>query len=216
MQGTSAIEAAKGFSETKQKILMAASEVFAENGFRYGTIREIAEKAGANVAGVNYYFSSKEELYFFVVRYWLEMTFHDFPYAELADQGLPARERFLFFIRATVSRVFDPTRPAAYAMLFIREATIEQTEVFDELIRETVAPNTALLRSIINELTEGRLDDAGLDFYAANTIGQCLFFHINRKIIHSTFNIDLDREGAAEELAARISAYALGAVTSIL
>jgi len=48
---------------TRQKILDAATETFAEHGFRAATTRMICAKAGVNVALVNYYFHSKAELY---------------------------------------------------------------------------------------------------------------------------------------------------------
>lgn len=48
---------------TKKKILMSASEEFAEKGYHAATIRGICEHAGVNIAAVNYHFSSKEILY---------------------------------------------------------------------------------------------------------------------------------------------------------
>jgi len=48
---------------TRQRILDAATEIFAEHGFRAATTRMICAKAGVNVALVNYYFNSKAELY---------------------------------------------------------------------------------------------------------------------------------------------------------
>ena len=44
-------------------ILAAARELFAEKGYRDTTVREIARRAGANGAAVNYYFRSKDALY---------------------------------------------------------------------------------------------------------------------------------------------------------
>jgi AcrR family transcriptional regulator len=47
----------------KERLLKAAGQIFAEKGFKAATIKEITESAGANIAAVNYYFSSKERLY---------------------------------------------------------------------------------------------------------------------------------------------------------
>lgn len=49
--------------ETKEKILKAASMLFADKGFEGTSVREIARSAEVNVASVNYYFSSKENLF---------------------------------------------------------------------------------------------------------------------------------------------------------
>src|SRR4030042_1440789 len=53
----------KGAAKTPKSLLAAASEVFGEKGYRDATIAEICERAGANVAAVNYHFGDKETLY---------------------------------------------------------------------------------------------------------------------------------------------------------
>jgi AcrR family transcriptional regulator len=47
----------------RQRILHAALEVFAERGFEGARTREIAERAGANLGLVSYYFGGKERLW---------------------------------------------------------------------------------------------------------------------------------------------------------
>ncbi len=49
--------------ETKEKIMEAARILFAEQGYEGTSVREIAKAAEVNVASVNYYFSSKENLF---------------------------------------------------------------------------------------------------------------------------------------------------------
>ncbi len=49
--------------DTRQRLLQAATEIFAEKGYEASTIREICSKANANVALVNYHFGDKMELY---------------------------------------------------------------------------------------------------------------------------------------------------------
>jgi AcrR family transcriptional regulator len=48
---------------TREKLLEAAGQIFAEHGFQAATVREICSRAGANVAAINYYFGDKVELY---------------------------------------------------------------------------------------------------------------------------------------------------------
>src|SRR6266850_7915162 len=48
---------------TEKRLLEAAGEIFAEHGYRAATVRQICEKARANIAAVNYHFGDKEGLY---------------------------------------------------------------------------------------------------------------------------------------------------------
>jgi TetR/AcrR family transcriptional regulator len=49
--------------DTEQKIKAAAKEVFLRNGFHGAKVKDIAEAAGVNIALMNYYFRSKEQLF---------------------------------------------------------------------------------------------------------------------------------------------------------
>ena len=46
-------------SETVERILDAAEQLFAERGFAETSLRLITSKAGVNLAAVNYHFGSK-------------------------------------------------------------------------------------------------------------------------------------------------------------
>jgi AcrR family transcriptional regulator len=48
---------------SRRKILESAIQVFGEVGYRAGTTRQIAARAGVNLAGLRYYFGRKEDIY---------------------------------------------------------------------------------------------------------------------------------------------------------
>jgi AcrR family transcriptional regulator len=48
---------------TRERILVAALQVFAEHGFDGARTREIADRAGANLGLIKYYFDTKEKLW---------------------------------------------------------------------------------------------------------------------------------------------------------
>lgn len=52
---------------TQKKIITVAKKLFADKGFEGTSIREIAKKAQVNVASINYYFKSKNNLYTFII-----------------------------------------------------------------------------------------------------------------------------------------------------
>ena len=47
----------------QDRLLDAAEQLFSENGFDGASVRDIAAAAGCNIAAVNYYFGSKDNLY---------------------------------------------------------------------------------------------------------------------------------------------------------
>lgn len=54
--------------ESRQRILAAASDVFAAYGFEKASVREVAGRAGISVGGIYLYFRNKEELYTWLMR----------------------------------------------------------------------------------------------------------------------------------------------------
>ena len=50
--------------QTRERLMDAAEELFAEKGFHGTSIRDIVDEAGCNIAAVNYHFQGKENLYF--------------------------------------------------------------------------------------------------------------------------------------------------------
>ena len=73
------------------RIIEAAIAVIEEYGFRNTTIRRIAAKADVNVAAINYYFRTKEQLLEQVIKLTLENIFD---WSELAyTENLPPKEQ---------------------------------------------------------------------------------------------------------------------------
>src|SRR5690606_38125841 len=59
--GPPAMSSSTQFS-TKDRILSAAEELFAQHGFSGTSLRQVTGRADVNIAGVNYHFGSKENL----------------------------------------------------------------------------------------------------------------------------------------------------------
>ncbi len=55
-------------SDTRSRILQAASRIFVQKGFNGASLRNITQAAGVNLAAVNYHFGSKDRLIWEVLR----------------------------------------------------------------------------------------------------------------------------------------------------
>src|SRR5262245_28133554 len=73
---------------TRQAIVKAATNLFAENGFEGTTVRAIVAKARVNQAAINYHFAGKEGLYREVLRTaFRALTAHQLAHAEEARRA---------------------------------------------------------------------------------------------------------------------------------
>src|SRR5215510_1851052 len=105
---------------TRERIVEAAGEIFAEKGFDATTVRDICQAAGANIAAVNYYFGDKERLYVEAVvrahRWRLDQ-------AQLPDwnDDTPPREKLADFIHTYFPRVLGGPDDTWRTRLVMRE-----------------------------------------------------------------------------------------------
>lgn len=77
---------------TKERVLQAGTELFAERGFEGTSIREISRRAGVAVAAVNYHFQSKQALYQKVLLTTFEQL--DEGIRRVEEKDLPPEESF--------------------------------------------------------------------------------------------------------------------------
>jgi AcrR family transcriptional regulator len=176
-----ATEPASG-SDTRQRLLLAAGEVFAEQGFRAATIRDICRRAGANVAAVNYHFGDKQRLYGEVLKYAYENAQRKYP----SDMGLGSdatpKQRLAAFVRALIHRILDRDRLAWHGTLMFREM-MEPTEALQTLVWHAMRPEFERLKSVVEEMFGPRADPEKIVQSVWSIIGQCLFYYHARHVI---------------------------------
>lgn len=80
----------------KQKMIDVTSKILRNEGFKKATIRRIAKECNTNIASINYYFGSKEEL----IGAALEKMIYNFEaiVSYLDNRDLPVRERLKKYI----------------------------------------------------------------------------------------------------------------------
>jgi TetR/AcrR family transcriptional regulator, regulator of cefoperazone and chloramphenicol sensitivity len=195
-------------TDTRQRVLEAAGEVFAERGFRAATVREICQRAKANLAAVNYHFGDKERLYAAVLQYTFCRAVETYP----LDLGLGAEataaERLRAFIRAHLFSVLDEGLPAWHGKLRAREMA-EPTRALDAVVDQMIRPEAELLMAIVRDLIGHDAAPQRVWRCTASIIGQCLFYHHARPVI---MRLNLEQTytpEAIEELVDHIAQFSL-------
>jgi AcrR family transcriptional regulator len=201
---------------TREKLLDAAGEVFAEKGFRGATIEAISRRAGANLAAVNYHFGDKEGLYRAVIDHAHGLAVSLFPPEPGPD--VPADEKLRGHIAATLRHLLVDGGPAWHGRLMAREM-FEPTGALDAFVRDFIHPNFTRLQGIVREILEGgskgQASDEEVRRCAFSVIAQCVFYRHSRPVIDRLFpGLPFD-EAKVAALSAHIAAFSLAGVKAV-
>ncbi|MBL8964471.1 MAG: CerR family C-terminal domain-containing protein [Phycisphaeraceae bacterium] len=160
---------------TKDRLIEAAGEVFAEKGFRDAKVRDICARAGANLASVNYHFRDKESLYAAVFEHARRYEQEHYPLESFGTHGAP-RDLLAAFIRRFCLRLFDAGRPNWHVKLMSREM-LEPTGELDTTVERDIRPTFERLCVIVSGMTGLPPDHDVTRMCSASVIGQCLHYH---------------------------------------
>ena len=189
--------------KTRDKILSAAGEVFADLGFEGATIRAITERAGVNVAAVNYHFRDKAELYTRVV---LDACSARAAWRDaVADAPTSPEDRLLKLL-------LDPARPAWKRRLMVREMA-NPTEALDQLVEQNIRPlRSEFLLPTLNELTGGYGTARQLDRISVSVMSQCHYYLQCQPILERLIPDYHMDDAEIVEIAEHISQFSLDAI----
>ena len=136
-------------NNVKERLLQSASEIFAEKGYRDATVAEICERAGANIAAVNYYFGSKEALYVETWRLSFQRSLEKYPPDGGVPANAPAEQRFRGRINSIIRRFSDPQ---SHEFDIMHKELANPTGLLTQVQQQTIEPLRQGLASVIREL----------------------------------------------------------------
>ena len=158
---------------TKARLLEGAGEEFAEKGFELARVRAICDRAGANLAAINYHFGDKEHLYVEVLREAHRCGLD--PQEERFDRQLSPAERLRTFIHHFLGRVLVMNQPEDWQHRLMLREMLSPTPFSEVLVREMIRPRFELVRGLMREICP-EADDRRLNALVFSVIGQCLHY----------------------------------------
>src|SRR5262245_66141800 len=117
---------------TEKRLLEAAGEIFAEHGYRAATVRQICEKARANIAAVNYHFGDKEGLYMAALRSVHRASAEKYPSNLGVNPATTPEQQLRVYVRSLLLRIFCEGRARWLTQIMVRE-TFARTPALDLL-----------------------------------------------------------------------------------
>jgi TetR/AcrR family transcriptional regulator, regulator of cefoperazone and chloramphenicol sensitivity len=169
--------------DARQRLLVAAQEVFADFGYEGASVRQICTRAGVNIAGVNYHFGDKERLYIETVK----QAHGCMSQASLdaMPTDAPAAVKLEGFIRGLVPEMHAPASPSALKLMMRELAHPGKAAgvVVDEFIRPMAMHLWGLIRELLPEATDEKVMMTGFSI-----ISQCLYYRQNRPVSELIFS----------------------------
>jgi TetR/AcrR family transcriptional regulator, regulator of cefoperazone and chloramphenicol sensitivity len=168
--------------QTRTRLIDAAGEMFAESGFHHTTVRQICERAGANIAAVNYHFGDKTGLYTEVVRQSMRAARLDTVRAAF-DQNAAPEEILRAVIRARLESLRSLDLSDWHFRIFAHELA-KPTPAMNVVVNEAIRPLYSRMCKLIGSMLRLSPEHERTRLCAHSIIGQILFYAFARPVIN--------------------------------
>jgi TetR/AcrR family transcriptional regulator, regulator of cefoperazone and chloramphenicol sensitivity len=200
---------------TRSRLIAAASELFAERGFRATPARDIARRAGVNLAAGHYHYGSKRDLYlevlraqFAEIRKMLERRGGTRPAAEIdALDREELAELLSRRLKVMLDMLIGPP-PALHGALMQREMT-DPSGALRVIVGEFIDPMMHETEQIVARLAPG-LDAREVERCAISIVSQAVFYRFAMPGILHRKRWKRYPRGFGRELARHIAEFSLG------
>lgn len=200
--------------------MAAAAILFAERGFHATSVRDIARRAGANVASGHYHYGSKKALYLEVLRDQFRSV-----QSELRKRGgsRPAEElsrlsydEIVEVLRSRIRTILDlliGPSPSLHATLMQREMS-DPSEALPVIVAEFIVPMTEEMSVIVQQLYP-RMGADDVESCVRSIAGQMLFYRFAMPAMLHMLGRDEYARGTAAKIAEHITEFSLGGADRI-
>jgi len=167
-------------AQSRERLLLAAMRLFAEQGFAKTSTREIALAAGTNIASISYYFGDKAGLYRAAFK---EPNPH--PPGDMdafMAPGPTLRESLAMFYGMVLCELKQGDLARLCMRLWYREM-LEPTGLWHEEIDTGIKPAHAALRTVLGRHMGLDQPDDDLDRLTFSIVGLAVHLMVTREVI---------------------------------
>jgi len=198
--------------DTRQRLLEVAAVVFAELGFRGATVRDICQRANANVASIHYHFGDKEGLYRALLTSAIDAAEVARPHAA-PDRFESPEDELAAFLRVFLGRLYGGGVPAWLMKILSREM-FEPTSALEQLVRAVHRPTAEHLRGIVMRVGRGRIGEPDAVRCAQSIIAQCVFYKHAQAVLRLMGHAQPATPAEIEVLAIHVTRFSIAGIHS--
>lgn len=161
-------------SDTRLRLLAAASDEFAQRGFDSARVRHIVDQAKVNLAAVNYHFGGKEGLYRATLAHLIGGRQRNArPASHVEPLGYTPEQRLEHRIFRLLQQFLD-REGSALARILAHEA-MNPSGHLDDVVVGALRPEIAYLRDRLQEIAP-EAPAAKVELAAIGVLGQCFLY----------------------------------------
>ncbi len=199
-------------AQTRQHLLEVAGQVFAEQGYTRAMSKEICERAGANIAAVNYHFGGKEGLYAAVLEE-AHARLVSIDVVTKATQGdaAPADK-----VRALLSQVVGEIArrsDTAWELRVLSREVLSPTPMSERMVSNQIQPKFRLVAKMVADVLDVPPSHPAVSRCMVSIIGPCAFLLLTdpawQKRIFPSLTVD------ATTLVDHMVAFAMAGLKSV-
>ena len=192
-------------AQSRERLLLAAMRLFAEQGFAKTSTREIALAAGTNIASISYYFGDKAGLYRAAFTEPAPHPKEDV--ASFLDPSLTLRESLFRFYTMLLAPLKQGDLARLCARLWFREM-LEPTGLWHEEIDNGIRPVHAALMTVIGRHLNVREPGDDIARLGFSVVGLALQLMITRDVIDKIRPQLLENDAAIDTWLERLVDFA--------
>jgi AcrR family transcriptional regulator len=197
---------------TRERLLQEATRLFADQGFKKVTVREICRAAEANVAAINYHFGDKLGLYRAVVQQAIDASVQSNVQARGAGEGCPPEEKLRRFLAIFLSQLIKPEF-AVYHRLVQRELQ-DPTPMLDAFATQGIKPRLEYLAGVVAEMMGADPSDERVMQCVGSINAQAVIYMPNPIATRLGYEFKGRREDI-ERAAAHIATFSIAGVRAV-
>lgn len=199
--------------QTRQRLLEAAGEAFAQHGFDQTNMRQVCQDATVNLGAVKYYFGSKEALYreVLVDAHRKLADINQLPQLDEASPQEALRQWLRFFLQIVLIR--RPAHP--YLGRIMMHELARPTAALDELVNHVMMPVRGVLMHIITALLGDAATPTHVKRITNLTIIMCVQHEIARPTLKRLSDEPPHNTRQLNRLADQLHQFILGGIRQV-
>jgi AcrR family transcriptional regulator len=175
----------------RERLIVAAARLFADQGFDAVSTRALAQAAEVNLSAITYHFGGKENLYQAVIQRFVDdLEPHRQRMITLLGEGVAAAEddrRALArlagaFVAGLIGFLLSGELPRWRIQLMLREIT-QPSAAFEIVMREHIGPLQDAVGGLVAAATGADPQSETTKLLTQSVVGQCLLFGLGKSVV---------------------------------